>query len=258
MDKYQKEINTKSEYLKESYEVLFHALYGSQNYGLETATSDVDSKAIILLDLKDIIRRKEISTKVDFSDGSQVDVKDVLNMFSNFKKMNINFLEILFSEWNWKNPSFKEELDELLNMREALALADTKRLVLASMGMAHNKLKALEKVTDRTKEQIKQYGYVGKELSHILRLENLVHALFEEGLTFAESLKTFTLHSKELVLASKASSLELKEARYLAESSVDRLKKYADSFEGGIDKSILKSLDDLGERIVIKSIRDNF
>ena len=76
---------------KKGYEIVFLALQGSQNYGLDIYTdeytSDVDTKAIVLPSFEDIVYNKEpISKTLVLENNEHVDVKDVRVMFENFKK----------------------------------------------------------------------------------------------------------------------------------------------------------------------------
>lgn len=64
------------------YNVVGVFLYGSQNYELDYSGSDVDSKAIILPTLNDIVfNRQPVSTTLDMGNGCLCDVKDIRKMF---------------------------------------------------------------------------------------------------------------------------------------------------------------------------------
>ena len=55
-EKYTREFNTKKQALeKDGYNVLYIALYGSQNYGVSDEYSDIDAKAIVLPKIDDIV-----------------------------------------------------------------------------------------------------------------------------------------------------------------------------------------------------------
>ena len=87
------------------YNVVGVFLYGSQNYELDYSGSDVDSKAIILPTLNDIVfNRQPVSTTLDMGNGCLCDVKDIRKMFECFKKQNINFVELLFTQYYILNP----------------------------------------------------------------------------------------------------------------------------------------------------------
>ena len=91
-------------------EVVGVYLQGSQNYGLsyyldEDHHSDVDTKAIVLPHFEDVVEsRNWVSYTHVLEDNSHCDVKDVRLMFDCFKKMNINFLEIVFTDFYYINP----------------------------------------------------------------------------------------------------------------------------------------------------------
>ena len=93
-------------------EWLVIALYGSQNYGTQVATSDIDSKMIVFPSFEDVIFAKPlISHIVDMPDnGEQIDVKDIRLMCNNFLKQNINYLEILFTKYYIVNPKYAKIL----------------------------------------------------------------------------------------------------------------------------------------------------
>lgn len=62
-------------------------LQGSQNYGLDYETSDIDTKIIVLPSLEDIALNKQpISTTLVMPNDEHVDVKDIRLMFDCFKK----------------------------------------------------------------------------------------------------------------------------------------------------------------------------
>ena len=102
------------------YNVIYIALQGSQNYELDMYTdeykSDVDTKAIIVPSLQEIsLNKQPVSTTLVLPDNSHCDVKDIRFMMDNFKKQNINFLEILFTKYRIiPNAQYKELILELL------------------------------------------------------------------------------------------------------------------------------------------------
>lgn len=86
-------------------------LQGSQNYGLDLYTdeykSDIDTKAIVIPSFEEIIlNKKPISTTHIMENNEHIDVKDIRLMFDNFKKQNINFLEILFTDFVMVNSKY--------------------------------------------------------------------------------------------------------------------------------------------------------
>ena len=104
------------------YNVVGVFLYGSQNYELDYEGSDVDSKAIVLPTLNDIVLNKQpISTTVDMEDNCLCDVKDIRKMFECFKKQNINFIELLFTQYYVLNEEYKELYQPMIDNNELIA-----------------------------------------------------------------------------------------------------------------------------------------
>lgn len=67
--------------LDKGYDILGVFLYGSQNYGMATEGSDIDTKAVVLPSVEQIVMGKKIKPKkYDTPDGAQIDVKDVRDM----------------------------------------------------------------------------------------------------------------------------------------------------------------------------------
>ena len=75
-------------------------LQGSQNYELDYEGSDVDTKLIVVPSFKDIcLNRKPISTTHVRANDEHTDWKDIRLYMETFRKQNLNFLEILFTDF---------------------------------------------------------------------------------------------------------------------------------------------------------------
>ena len=77
---------------KDGYNVLYIALYGSQNYGVSDEYSDIDAKAIVLPKIDDIVFKRNISFVKEFDNGA-CDVKDLITFYNVVRKGNFSFLE---------------------------------------------------------------------------------------------------------------------------------------------------------------------
>ena len=77
------------------------ALFGSQNYGLDEATSDIDTKSIVVPAVDDWLWNTEGDSNhlIIMPDGSHAEMRPVVSMFKQFLKGNINFLEILYTPY---------------------------------------------------------------------------------------------------------------------------------------------------------------
>ena len=81
--------------------------YGSQNYGVATENSDWDTKAIIVPDWQNLVLRPPVSMEIHLANEEHCEVKDIREIVNMFKKQNINFVEILFTEYKWINPLYQ-------------------------------------------------------------------------------------------------------------------------------------------------------
>jgi predicted nucleotidyltransferase len=163
----------------EGYTVIYVALYGSQNYGMDTPHSDHDFKAVVAPKLYDIALGKQpVSKCVEFGDGL-VDIKDVRCMVDNWKKQNVNFLELLFTKWFYLNPEF-EDFMWFRENANAIAHADEGRAINAMLGMMREKQHALCKDYPAQLKDIEAHGYSAKQLCHIIRLNDLMKDYFLE------------------------------------------------------------------------------
>jgi len=175
---------------EKGYEVVGIFLYGSQNYGVDTNNSDVDSKAIVLPTFESIIRGSDmISRSVNMGNGETCDVKDIREMFTNFLKQNINFTEMLFTDYKIINEKYKDEMELLIKSRDKIITYNQIKLMNCIKGMSYNKLHLLKTDTERTHDDIVKYGYSPKEFHHIHRLNEFITRLIK-GETFEECLKS--------------------------------------------------------------------
>ena len=125
-EKIMKRVQEHYNYLKEKgFEIVFLALQGSQNYGLdvydEDYMSDVDTKAVILPSFEDFVYgRKLYSETLVLENNEHIDVKDIRVMFETYKKQNVNFIETLFTEFKIVNEKYKEDasLEHILRLAE--------------------------------------------------------------------------------------------------------------------------------------------
>ena len=108
-------------------------LYGSWNYGTNLPDSDVDTKCILIPDLYHLAIKPYEVKHLDV-DGEVCECMTIQHMVDNWKKQNINFLEILYTGYYIVNPKFMPEwFDFIAEWREALAHYDVKKAIL-SMG----------------------------------------------------------------------------------------------------------------------------
>lgn len=213
-------LNEHLEYIYEKLpkvEVIYLALQGSQNYGLDVYTneyqSDVDTKAIVLPSLDDIINNvPPVSTTLVLPDNSHCDVKDIRIMFHTFEKQNVNFIEILFTKYHYINPEYKDEIELLLYNKENIARYNVNQALRCMAGMSKEKLHALQHPYPACIDEINEIGYSKKQLHHIVRMNDFIKQ-YTSGHSYAECLIPT---DKEKVLFYKITPIPIEEAVALA------------------------------------------
>ena len=204
---------------------VFTALQGSQNYQMDDAESDVDTKTLIVPSFKEIVfHSKHISTTIEVPPTVEhSDVKDARDMFQCFRKQNINFLEILFTPYVQVNERFKEEYAALYENREAIAHLNPYQCLRAMIGHLMEKYEKFEHPYPTIKWKIDKYGYDSKQLVNMLRIQDFLTRFFEEKESFENCLIP---KEKERMKRIKRYALSYGEACAIKE----RTKLWADEF----------------------------
>lgn len=210
------------------YNVVGVFLYGSQNYELDYEKSDVDTKAIVLPSLNDIIlNRQPVSTAVDMGDNCLCDVKDIRKMFECFKKQNINFIELLFTKYYVLNPTYKILYRPMLDNAEKIARYNNYASLNCMSGMALEKYNALTHPYPSIKGKIDKYGYDNKQLHHIIRIKDFI----QRYISGEEYCNILIPTNKEELLNIKAHYVySLEDAKKLAKETCDFIKEIKDEY----------------------------
>lgn len=201
----------------QGYEVVCCMLQGSQNYKLDVYTdeykSDIDTKAIVLPNFDDFCRMREpVSTTLILPNNEHCDVKDIRVMFKTFEKQNINFLEILFTEYYVFNPKYKDLVFHMFAMADDVAEINWNQALNCIAGMSKEKLNAMEHPYPTIIDKIEKYGYDPKQLHHILRMNDFIKK-FVSGKPYRECLIPDNI---EYLKKIKTTPMPLEEARKLA------------------------------------------
>lgn len=191
---------------------IYTGLYGSQNYNCDWARSDVDTKSIVGLSFSELVQRKDINKthKTDGTTENLADVKDVHSMFHNFKKSNINFLEILCTDFIGYKECVEKEIMKLRSMVDQCAYYNVPQLIHATVGQFRMKAHALEKPFESKLPLIELYGYDPKQLASAVRLgwttENLIQFMpFKKAIDLTRY--------RDIIIGLKANPVSLEEAR---------------------------------------------
>lgn len=167
-------------------------LQGSWNYGdaLCDEQSDVDTKCIVLPSFEDVcLNEKPVSCTHILENGEHLDAKDLRLYMDCFRKQNINFVEVLFTEYKVVNSKYEKQWARLVEAREQVGRYDIKRALNCMTGMVYEKDKALTHPYPTLVEKLEKYGYDGKQLSHSFRMYYFMGMYLSEAVPYENCLK---------------------------------------------------------------------
>lgn len=230
---------------------------GSGNYGLDYEGSDVDTKLIVTPTLDDIIfNRKPVSTTHIRNNNEHTDLKDIRLMFSTFRKCNLNFTEILFTKYKIVNPLYMKQWDRIVDNNELIARYNEVAAVRTMKGIAMEKYHAMEHRYPSKIEIIDKYGFDGKQVHHLFRVEEYLQR-YIDGESYADCL--ISKQAEYLKNVKTCGYLSLEEARVLAKESLNRICIMADKFRAEhIEESnsnVDNLLDDVQREIMLIAIK---
>ena len=229
-------------------------LQGSQNYDLDYEGSDVDTKLIVVPSFKDIcLNRKPVSTTHVRENNEHIDWKDVRKYVEEFRKQNLNFLEILFTDFYIINPMYEAEWNRLVEARESIARMNPFRAVKSMKGIAHEKYAAMEKPYPSKIAIIEKYGYDGKQNSHLERVDDYLQR-YIAGESYEACLKPTPSRVPHIMDYKMLSVIPLEEARAEAKKTLAHVDQIANEFcENREDKEepwIRELLEDVSYNIM--------
>lgn len=132
-------------------------VYGSQNYGLATDKSDVDTKAVLIPTLEQLALHPIKTRTLELENGEHCEIMDIAHLIQNFRKQNINFIEVLFTKYCWVNPFYKDLWDYyFIEQNEYIAHYDCN--------------KCLQSISGQAIHTLNQNPFDGKKVGNGLRL----------------------------------------------------------------------------------------
>lgn len=227
------------------YEIVYLSLQGSQNYNLDIYTeeymSDIDTKAVILPSFEDFVYNKTpISTTLVLENNEHIDVKDIRVMFENYKKQNINYLETIFTEFKIVNPKYIDLVQPVFDNAEEIAHINYNQALRCMAGMSMEKRKALTHPYEGLKDKIAKYGYDGKQLHHIIRMNYFIKS-YVAGFKYKDCLTNYT--DENILMDAKLNKFTLEEAIDTADRFDNNTKSIKDYYVIGEDKINTKGIE---------------
>lgn len=221
---------------------------GSPNYGLDYEGSDIDSKLIIVPSIDDIIfNRKPVSTTHILENEEHLDAKDIRLYIQTFRKQNLNFLEILFTEFKIVNPQYAKWWDVLVEHREEIARYNEFQAIKSMKGIAMEKYHAMKHPYPSKLAIIEDHGYDGKQVHHLIRVEDYI-----ERYILGESYESCLKPTPEKVLHMmeyKRQEVPLDIAEIEAEAAIDHVIEMADAFAETVENVGKPEVDEILNRV---------
>lgn len=123
--------------------------YGSWNYNTNTPDSDVDTKCILIPNLYSLaikpyeVKHLHILREEEDKDFEVCECMTIMHMVNNWKKQNINFVEIMFTDYCIINPLYRSLWEELFPFtdREKVARYDLRQAIHSMVHQAIHTLK---------------------------------------------------------------------------------------------------------------------
>lgn len=229
MKKLQEHYNESLEYFPKE-QIVGCFLQGSQNYGLDYEGSDVDTKLIVVPNFKDVcLNKKPVSTTHVRANDEHTDWKDVRLYMETFRKQNLNFLEILFTDFYIVNPMYAEQWQRLVTKREEIARMNVHRAVKSMKGIALEKYHAMEHRYPTKANIIDKYGYDGKQVSHLIRVDDHLER-YINGESYLSCLHPTETKRERIMEYKLLDRIDLETARVEAKEYLDHAVSIADAF----------------------------
>ena len=146
------------------YIVVMTSLVGSQNYDLDTESSDIDTYSLIFPSLRDIANAVEPQAGLIVADDGHCNFKDIRSALNLLRKTSPNSVEYFVSKYKVYNPVFEPILHEYLDDNTKMwnmVHCNYHHMLYAMAGMAH--------------QLTKRNMPAGKRFSHALRLEDMIY-----------------------------------------------------------------------------------
>lgn len=249
MDRVREHYNEALEHFPE-HKVVGIFYQGSGNYGLDYEDSDVDTKCIVLPNIKQLCNNQLTSVTHIRKNDEHIDFKDVRIMFETFTKQNLNFLEILYSKYHIINPLYEGIWNEVIVKRDDITNMNHHSLIKSMKGIAGEKYHAMEHRYPSRIEWLDKYGYDPKQLHHLFRIREFMQRWIN-GEHFGDCLISV---EPEWLVDVKKGKYYIDDARRLGKAAMDNIQKMYDDYlkicNYESNTSIFGFLDDLSYRMI--------
>lgn len=230
-------------------------LQGSQNYGLDYESSDIDTKAIMLPSFSDfVLVHKPISTTHIMENDEHVDFKDIRLMFDCIRKQNVNFVEILFTPYCIINPLYADLFQPVLDAKEEIARYNNYAGMSCLLGMALEKQHAMEHPYPASIAKIEKFGYDPKQLHHVLRLREFM-TRYVAGEKYSDCLVS---KQADYLVEVKRGCHSLEEARRIMQETIDSMTADKQQYMDTVPLAINEQANQVMQTATIEILKRHF
>lgn len=155
----------------DEHQIVYLGLYGSQNYRMDTSTSDIDCECFIFPSYDDFVFAHPLYSKCIETKYGTCHVKDIRAAFNELYKSSPNILEVLGSPYALINKDYEYIMNQICdNFIRYFATLSEAKLV-----------KGLEGLLNRYKKTI---DVNPKSFANATRVDNMIRGIIVEGLNY--------------------------------------------------------------------------
>lgn len=226
--------------ISKTHDLMFVALYGSQNYHMDNADSDIDAYAVVIPSKRDLIYGKKTNRKLETRHGI-VTVKTIDDMLRMYSKQSINFLETLFTPYLVFANEYQREVLSLRSHATEISNIDMTQQLTTTRGYLTGQCIEAQKKVNEDETRARKCLARALQLQHFMDLRIL-------GQDFMSALdkSKYDMPTRTIIDRVKDGSIRAENIAGIAEQTIDRANKSLDSFE-----SVNKS-DALQKKLVLE------
>ena len=157
------------------------ALFGSQNYGTDNENSDMDTKSIIIPELRDWTwgDTKKYNTTLIMPDGSHAETKSLVDMCKQYIKGNINFIETLYTPYSHIASGWEWLYEAFFDVRENVCRHNLYKMAQTWLGYERQAIEHAFNSTSKSLGYRPEYGYNPKSLMNAFRIKESFIRFFQ-------------------------------------------------------------------------------
>jgi hypothetical protein len=168
---------------------------------------------------------------------------------------------VLFSDYFIVNEKYKDLWEELTSIAEDIVHAHPSQTVKTMAGMSMEKYKALKHPYPTIKWKIDKWGYDGKQLHHIIRINDFMRQ-YINSVPFKQCLLPSTPGGVDMMMKAKLNEYSLEDAEILAgkfDYDTNELKKqFIEKYgENRINIEPYNKLDEIKYKVIERKLKED-